>query len=108
VQLRELDAKVRWPAFQVVPREGAGGLGLELGAQRHGIVVVQQDEVIADWKFAPGLQDEAVLEEQGMVRTSITLSAPRTEGICVFMIGLVTGSRWRVTGDWAAGDAGLA
>ena len=54
-QLGELDAKVLWPAFQVVPREGAGELGLELVAQRHRIMVVQQDEVIADRQFAPGL-----------------------------------------------------
>jgi hypothetical protein len=28
-------------------------------------MIVEQDEVIADWQFAPGLQDEAMLDGAG-------------------------------------------
>ena len=65
LKLGELDAEILRAALQVVPGKCAGEFGLELVAQRHGVVVIQQDEVIADRQFAPGLQDEPMFDGAG-------------------------------------------
>jgi len=43
------------------PRECAGPLGGKLVVERHGIVVVQENEVLADWQIEPRADDQAVL-----------------------------------------------
>lgn len=61
---------------EVFPGEGVGELGGELVVERDGIVVVDQDEVLADGELAPAFEDERVLlaagndadvEERGIV-----------------------------------------
>jgi len=59
-QLRDLHADFRRAFDQMFPSERVRPLRGELVVERHGIVVVEQDEVVAHGQLEPGLDDEAV------------------------------------------------
>ena len=46
--------------MNIFPGERAWKLGIKLVAQRHGIVAVAQDEVLADRKVNEGLDDKTM------------------------------------------------
>ena len=61
----DLDAKFVRAFDQVLPGERSRPLGGELVVERDGIVVVEQDEMAADRKVKPGLNDQAVFDRTG-------------------------------------------
>src|SRR5262245_4958120 len=61
-QLGDLHAELFRAFDEMFPGERARPLGGELIVKRHGIMVVEQDEMIADRKVKPGAYDEAVLD----------------------------------------------
>ena len=52
---------------EMFPRKGARPFGGELVKERHGIVAVDQDEVVADRQFEKGANDQAVFDGTGYV-----------------------------------------
>lgn len=62
LELRDLDAEILWTALDIVPRESPGKFGIELIAQRHGIMIVEQDEMLADREIDPALEDLSVFD----------------------------------------------
>ena len=55
LQFGDLHAEFVWTFDKMFPLERCGPLRGKLVIQRHGIVVVQQDEVIADRQLQPSL-----------------------------------------------------
>jgi hypothetical protein len=54
LELGDLDPEIRQAALEVIPSEAFRELSLELVAQGHRIMIVEQDEMIADRKLASG------------------------------------------------------
>lgn len=91
LELRYPDPEILGPALGVVPAECPGELGLKLIAQRHRVVVVQEDEVAADRQVEPALQDLAVLhparDGSDVEEVGIGLDRLLGEGGGVFHVG---------------------
>ena len=61
-QLGDFYAKFRRTFYQVLPGASIRPLCGELAIERYGIVVVEQDEMVADRQFQPLFDDESVLD----------------------------------------------
>ena len=61
-QFRDLDAEFFGAFHEMLPGECAGPLSGELVVERHGVVIVQQDEVIANGQVEPGFDDQSVFD----------------------------------------------
>jgi hypothetical protein len=64
-QLCDFDLKLRRALHQVFPRKGLWPFCGELIIQRHRIMIVLQNEIIADGQVQPFLDDQSVLDGAG-------------------------------------------
>src|SRR5690606_29777059 len=64
-QLGDFDAKLFRAFDEMFPRECAGPLRGKLIEQRHGIVIVQQNEMVVDRQLQPGADDQSVFDGAG-------------------------------------------
>ena len=62
LQLCDFHPKLLWAFGQMLPGKCARPLRRELVEQRNGIVIVQQNEVVAGQKFKPGSNNEAMFD----------------------------------------------
>ncbi len=60
-QFSNLHAEFFRPGFQILPGESPFELRIELIPQRHGIMVIEQNEKLADRQFRPALENLGVL-----------------------------------------------
>ena len=64
-QLGDLHAEFIRAFDEMFPGERTRPLRCELVVERHGIVIVEQDEMVADGQRQPGLDDQAVFDRTG-------------------------------------------
>ena len=65
LELRDVHAEFSRAFDQMFPGERAGSLRGERVGEWHGVMVVQQEEVIADRQSQSGLDDQAVFDGAG-------------------------------------------